>query len=48
MQEREIETPEGKQRHFFPMAFHSGTFQGSEVNWAAFQKEAATIHRGIK
>ena len=31
-----------------PIAFHSGTFQGSDMNWAAFQKEAATIHRGIK
>ena len=48
MQEREIETPKGKERHFLPIAFHSGTFQGSEVNWAAFQKEAAAIHRGIK
>ena len=48
MQEREIETPKGKEKHFLPIAFHSGTFQGSEVNWAAFQKEAADIHRGIK
>ena len=47
-QERERETPKGKERHLLPIAFHSGTFQGSEVNWAAFQKEAAAIHRGIK
>ena len=32
MQKREIETPKGKERHFLPIAFHSGTFQGSEVN----------------
>ena len=40
--------PKGKESKFLPIAFHSGTFQGSEVNWAAFQKEAAAIHRGIK
>ena len=48
MQERKIEILKGKERHFLPIAFHSGIFQGSEVNWAAFQKEAATIYRGIK
>ena len=48
MQERVIQTPKGKESKFLPIAFHSGTFQGSEVNWAAFQKEAAAIHRGIK
>ena len=47
-QEREIDTLKGKEKHFLPIAFHSDTFQGSEVNWAAFQKEAVTIHRGIK
>ena len=39
MQEREIETPKGKERHFLPIAFYNGTFQGSEVNWAAFQQQ---------
>ena len=48
MQERVIQTPKGKESKFLPIAFHSGTFQGSKVNWAAFQKEAAAIHRGIK
>ena len=48
MQERVIQTPKGKENKFLPIAFHSGTFQGSEVNWTAFQKKAATIHRGIK
>ena len=47
-QERETDTLKGKEKHFMPIAFHSGTFQGSEVNWAAFQKEVATIYRGIK
>ena len=47
-QERVIQTLKGEESKFLPIAFHSGTFQGSEVNWAAFQKEAATIHRGIK
>ena len=47
-QERVIQTPKGKEKKFLPIAFHSGTFQGSEVNWAAFQKEAAAIHRDIK
>ena len=47
-QERVIQTPKGEESKFLPIAFHSGTFQGSEVNWAAFQKEAAAIHRGIK
>ena len=47
-QERVIQTLKGKESKFLPIAFHSGTFQGSEVNWAAFQKEAAAIHRGIK
>ena len=47
-QESVIQTPKGKESTFLPIAFHSGTFQGSEVNWAAFQKEAAAIHRGIK
>ena len=48
MQERVIQTPKGRESKFLPIAFHSGSFQGSEVNWAAFQKEAAAIHRGIK
>ena len=48
MQDRVIQTLKGKESKFLPIAFHSGTFQGSEVNWAAFQKEAAAIHRGIK
>ena len=47
-QERVIQTPKEKESKFLPIAFHSGTFQGSGVNWAAFQKEAAAIHRGIK
>ena len=47
-QEREIKTPKGKEKHFLPIAFHSGTFQGPEVNWVAFQKEASATHRGIK
>ena len=47
-QEREIETPKGREKHFLPITFHSGTFQGSDMNWAAFQKEASAIHRGIK
>ena len=47
-QERVIQTLKGKENKFLPIAFHSATFQGSEVNWAAFQKEAAAIHRGIK
>ena len=48
MQEREIETLKGKEKHFLPITFHSGTFQGSEVNWMAIQKEASAIHRGIE
>ena len=48
IQERVIQTPKGKESKFLPIAFHSGTFQGSKVNWAAFQKQAAAIHRGIK
>ena len=47
-QERVIQTLKGEESKFLPIAFHSGTFQRAEVNWAAFQKEAAAIHRGIK
>ena len=31
----------------YPVPFVSGSFQGSEENWSAFQKEAAAILRSI-
>ena len=30
-----------------PIVYHSGSFQGSQRNWSAFQKEAAAIHRAV-
>ena len=31
-----------------PVAFQSGTFQGSQLNWSTLQKEAAAIHQGVR
>ena len=48
MQELESTDSQGTNAKLHPIAFQSGTFKGSQLNWATLTKEAFAIYMAFR